>query len=136
MIHVYTDGAYSSSRDQGGWSYVVLYKNQLIKKEFGGVKATTNNRMEILAVLNAVELFKNTTQSVNIYTDSMYVVGSLTLNWKRNTNLDLWEKFDKALAKAQKLIKVPIQFKHVKGHNGDIYNEKCDKLASNACYEI
>ena len=76
MIHVYTDGAYSSSRDQGGWSYVVLYKNQLIKKEFGGVKATTNNRMEILAVLNAVELFKNTTHSVNIYTDSMYVVGS------------------------------------------------------------
>ncbi len=122
MIHVYTDGAYSSSRDQGGWSYVVLYKNQLIKKEFGGVKATTNNRMEILAVLNAVELFKNTTQSVNIYTDSMYVVGSLTLNWKRNANLDLWEKFN-----SYDLSK--FNFLHVKGHNDNTYNEMCDDLA-------
>ena len=122
MIHVYTDGAYSSSRDQGGWSYVVLYKNQLIKKEFGGVKATTNNRMEILAVLNAVELFQNTTQSVNIYTDSMYVVGSLTLNWKRNANLDLWEKFN-----SYDLSK--FNFLHVKGHNDNKYNEMCDDLA-------
>ena len=122
MIHVYTDGAYSSSRDQGGWSYVVLYKNQLIKKEFGGVKSTTNNRMEILAVLNAVELFKNTTQSVNIYTDSMYVVGSLTLNWKRNANLDLWEKFN-----SYDLSK--FNFLHVKGHNDNTYNEMCDDLA-------
>ena len=122
MIHVYTDGAYSSSRDQGGWSYVVLYKNQLIKKEFGGVKSTTNNRMEILAVLNAVDLFKNTTQSVNIYTDSMYVVGSLTLNWKRNANLDLWEKFN-----SYDLSK--FNFLHVKGHNDNKYNEMCDDLA-------
>ena len=122
MIHVYTDGAYSSSRNQGGWSYVVLYKNHLIKKEFGGVKATTNNRMEILAVLNAVELFKNTTQSVNIYTDSMYVVGSLTLNWKRNANLDLWEKFN-----SYDLSK--FNFLHVKGHNDNKYNEMCDDLA-------
>lgn len=122
MIHVYTDGAYSSSRDQGGWSYVVLYKNHLIKKEFGGVKATTNNRMEILAVLNAVELFKNTTHSVNIYTDSMYVVGSLTLNWKRNANLDLWEKFN-----SYDLSK--FNFLHVKGHNDNTYNEMCDDLA-------
>ena len=122
MIHVYTDGAYSSSRDQGGWSYVVLYKNHLIKKEFGGVKATTNNRMEILAVLNAVELFKNTTQSVNIYTDSMYVVGSLTLNWKRNANLDLWEKFN-----SYDLSR--FNFLHVKGHNDNTYNEMCDDLA-------
>lgn len=122
MIHVYTDGAYSSSRDQGGWSYVVLYKNHLIKKEFGGVKATTNNRMEILAVLNAVELFKNTTQSINIYTDSMYVVGSLTLNWKRNANLDLWEKFN-----SYDLSK--FNFLHVKGHNNNKYNEICDDLA-------
>ena len=122
MIHVYTDGAYSSSRDQGGWSYVVLYKNHLIKKEFGGVKATTNNRMEILAVLNAVELFKNTTHSVNIYTDSMYVVGSLTLNWKRKANLDLWEKFN-----SYDLSK--FNFLHVKGHNDNKYNEMCDDLA-------
>ena len=122
MIHIYTDGAYSSSRDQGGWSYVVLYKNHLIKKEFGGVKSTTNNRMEILAVLNAVELFKNTTQSVNIYTDSMYVVGSLTLNWKRNANLDLWEKFN-----SYDLSK--FNFLHVKGHNDNKYNEMCDDLA-------
>lgn len=122
MIHVYTDGAYSSSRDQGGWSYVVLYKNHLIKKEFGGIKATTNNRMEILAVLNAVELFKNTTHSVNIYTDSMYVVGSLTLNWKRNANLDLWEKFN-----SYDLSK--FNFLHVKGHNDNTYNEMCDDLA-------
>ena len=122
MIHVYTDGAYSSSRDQGGWSYVVLYKNHLIKKEFGGIKATTNNRMEILAVLNAVELFKNTTHSVNIYTDTMYVVGSLTLNWKRNANLDLWEKFN-----SYDLSK--FNFLHVKGHNDNKYNEMCDDLA-------
>ena len=101
---------------------MTIKEYDLIKKEFGGVKATTNNRMEILAVLNAVELFKNTTQSVNIYTDSMYVVGSLTLNWKRNANLDLWEKFN-----SYDLSK--FNFLHVKGHNDNKYNEMCDDLA-------
>ena len=119
---IYTDGAYSSLRNQGGCGVVILKNEQVIKTFSKCYMQTTNNRMEILAVLNAVELFKNTTHSVNIYTDSMYVVGSLTLNWKRNANLDLWEKFN-----SYDLSK--FNFLHVKGHNDNTYNEMCDDLA-------
>ena len=119
---IYTDGAYSSLRNQGGCGVVILKNEQVIKTFSKCYMQTTNNRMEILAVLNAVELFKNTTHSVNIYTDSMYVVGSLTLNWKRNANLDLWEKFN-----SYDLSK--FNFLHVKGHNDNKYNEMCDDLA-------
>ena len=133
---IYTDGAYKPSLHSGGIGIVFLCNGKEIYKYSKKYTNSTNQRMETQAVITALNSIVKPINSLTIITDSMYVVGTAIMNWKRKANLDLWEKFDKALAKAQKLIKVPIQFKHVKGHNGDIYNEKCDKLASNACYEI
>ena len=133
---IYTDGAYKPSLNSGGIGIVFLCNGKEVYKYSKKYTNSTNQRMETQAVITALNSIVKPINSLTIITDSMYVVGTAIMNWKRKANLDLWEKFDKALAKAQKLIKVPIQFKYVKGHNGDIYNEKCDKLASNACYEI
>lgn len=132
---IYTDGAYKSSLNAGGIGIVFLCNNKKVYEYSKKYVNSTNQRMETQAVIIALNSIIKPINSLTIITDSMYVVGTATLNWKRKANLDLWEKFDQALEKAQKLVKTPIQFKHIKGHNGDIYNEKCDKLASNACYD-
>ena len=132
---IYTDGAYKSSLNAGGIGIVFLCNGEEVYKYSKNYAISTNQRMETQAVIIALNSIIKPINSLTIITDSMYVVGTATLNWKRKANLDLWEKFDQALEKAQKLVKTPIQFKHIKGHNGDIYNEKCDKLASNACYD-
>ena len=132
---IYTDGAYKPSLNSGGIGIVFLCNGKEVYKYSKNYAISTNQRMETQAVIIALNSIIKPINSLTIITDSMYVVGTATLNWKRKANLDLWEKFDKALEKAQKLVKTPIQFKHIKGHNGDIYNEKCDKLASNACYD-
>lgn len=122
MLNIYTDGAYSSSRDQGGWAYVILYKNQIIFKDYGGIANTTNNRMEIEGVLQALEKVKTCNKSITIHSDSMYVIGTLSLNWAKNVNLDLWEKFNNYDL-------TNVNFKHVKGHASNIHNNLCDTLA-------
>lgn len=132
---IYTDGAYKPSLNAGGIGIVFLCNGEEVYKYSKNYAISTNQRMETQAVIIALNSIIKPINSLTIITDSMYVVGTATLNWKRKANLDLWEKFDQALEKAQKLVKTPIQFKHIKGHNGDIYNEKCDKLASNACYD-
>lgn len=132
---IYTDGAYKPSLNSGGIGIVFLCNGEEVYKYSKNYAISTNQRMETQAVIIALNSIIKPINSLTIITDSMYVVGTATLNWKRKANLDLWEKFDQALEKAQKLVKTPIQFKHIKGHNGDIYNEKCDKLASNACYD-
>ena len=132
---IYTDGAYKPSLNAGGIGIVFLCNGKEVYKYSKNYAISTNQRMETQAVIIALNSIIKPINSLTIITDSMYVVGTATLNWKRKANLDLWEKFDQALEKAQKLVKTPIQFKHIKGHNGDIYNEKCDKLASNACYD-
>lgn len=132
---IYTDGAYKPSLNSGGIGIVFLCNGEEVYKYSKNYAISTNQRMETQAVIIALNSIIKPINSLTIITDSMYIVGTATLNWKRKANLDLWEKFDQALEKAQKLVKTPIQFKHIKGHNGDIYNEKCDKLASNACYD-
>ena len=132
---IYTDGAYKPSLNSGGIGIVFLCNGEEVYKYSKNYAISTNQRMETQAVIIALNSIIKPINSLTIITDSIYVVGTATLNWKRKANLDLWEKFDQALEKAQKLVKTPIQFKHIKGHNGDIYNEKCDKLASNACYD-
>ena len=122
MIKIYTDGAYSSSRDQGGWAFCIEAEKPIIK--YGGATKTTNNRMEIMGCLNALLYIKenNVTEDVVIFTDSMYVIGTLTKNWKMKKNTDLWPKiFDILLPN--------VTFEHVKGHNGDIGNSLADKWA-------
>lgn len=124
MIEIYTDGAYSSSRNQGGWAFVVVQNNEVIYKEYDGLINTTNNRMEIMGMLKALEWIKQNSipLPIKIYSDSMYVIGTLTLNWKMKKNVDLWEKLIP-------LVNKDIQYLHVKGHDGDKFNEECDKWA-------
>ena len=121
---IYTDGAYSSSRNQGGWAFVVVQNNEVIYKEYDGLINTTNNRMEIMGMLKALEwINKNSIPlPIKIYTDSMYVIGTLTLNWKMKKNIDLWEILIP-------LVNKDIEYLHVKGHDGNKFNEECDKWA-------
>ena len=124
MIKIYTDGAYSSSRNQGGWAFVVVQDNKIIHKDYEGLFNTTNNRMEIMGMLKALEWIKQNSVPlpIKIYTDSMYVIGTLTLNWKMKKNIDLWEILIP-------LVNKDIEYLHVKGHDGNKFNEECDKWA-------
>ena len=124
MIEIYTDGAYSSSRNQGGWAFVVVQDNKVIHKDYEGLLNTTNNRMEIMGILKALEWVKQNSipLPIKIYTDSMYVIGTLTLNWKMKKNIDLWEILIP-------LVNKDIEYLHVKGHDGNKFNEECDKWA-------
>jgi ribonuclease HI len=127
MIEIYSDGAFASSRNQGVWAYVVTKKDIKIYSDYEGVLNTTNNRMEIQGVISALKYcIKENIQECIIYTDSMYVIGTMTKNWKRNKNNDLWEILDKYYSK------VTVSLSHVKGHNGDKWNEYCDMLAVHA----
>ena len=128
---VYTDGAYSSARNCGGVGIIILKDDQVILEYNRAYPNTTNNRMEIEAVITALKCIQKEVNSFTIYTDSMYVIGCAVEGWQRKKNQDLWNKFDKIYEKANKLCP-NIIFKHVKGHDGNEYNERVDKLAVNA----
>ena len=133
---IYTDGAYSSSRDQGGIGIVVLRDGEKVFKYSKAYKKTTNNQMELIAVIIALQSIKNPINSLTIYTDSMYVKGCATLGWKRKKNVELWIKFDEAMDKAESLVVNPIQIEHVKGHADNVYNNLCDEIAVQASQEL
>jgi cyclic pyranopterin phosphate synthase len=97
MIQIYTDGSYNSMLDQGGWSAVIVRDNE--KHVLSGtVPKTTGNRMEITAVLEAVNQIPYNTE-ITIYTDSQYLLGCMTKGWRRRANLDLFEQLDQAIKK-------------------------------------
>lgn len=129
MLKIYTDGAFSSSRNQGGWAFVVTWDNKLAYKEFYPERNTTNNRMEIIAAYEAIAWAKrNKIKVIELFTDSMYVIGTMTKGYQRNANHDLWEIMDKIVDKMN------IKWTHVKGHSGDKFNELCDALAVTASH--
>ena len=131
MIKIYVDGAYASSRNQGGWAYVVLQDEVKIHSHFLPVQKTTNNRMEMQAAIEACKwAIANNIKQLEIISDSMYVIGTMTLSWKRNKNIDLWNELDELVQNLK------IQWTHVKGHTGDKYNELCDALAVEATKTI
>ena len=132
---IFTDGAYSSSRNKGGIGVVVLRDEEYVFKYSKGFKDTTNNRMEMMAVMVALQAIKNPIHSLTIYSDSMYVIGCATLGWKRKKNVELWIKFDECFKKAQALVETPIVFEHVKGHADNVYNNLCDEIAVRASQE-
>lgn len=129
MVVIYTDGAYSSSRNQGGWAFVATEKDEKLAFGFMGIHDTTNNRMEIQGVIEACKwaISKNITE-ITIITDSMYVIGAMSKNWSKKKNSDLWEELDSLVEKLN------ITWTHVKGHSGDKYNELCDALAVEASH--
>ena len=131
----YTDGSYSSARNQGGIGIVFLRNGEKVFEYSKGFKETTNNRMEIGAALTVLKCFKSPVDSITIHTDSMYVIGCATLGWTRKKNISMWEQFDKEFARVSRLCP-NIQFKHVKGHADDRWNNYVDKLAVSASQEL
>jgi ribonuclease HI len=137
IIKIYTDGACSGNPGKGGWGAVLLYKDH--KKEISGAnKDTTNNRMELTAVIESLKNVKKTLP-VDIYTDSKYVMDGITkwiISWKKNgwrtadrkpvKNSDLWQELDIECQKHK------ISWHWVKGHSGNHYNELADQLARKA----
>ncbi|MCA0430009.1 MAG: ribonuclease HI [Bacteroidetes bacterium] len=133
-IKLYTDGACSGNPGPGGYGIVLLYKQH--RKELSqGYKKTTNNRMELLAVIIGIESIKQKEIPIIIYSDSKYVVDAINLKWvfgwvkigfKDKANPDLWKRFLKAYN--PKLH----QFIWVKGHASNIENNRCDVLAVEA----
>lgn len=128
MIEIYTDGAYSPSRNQGGWAFVVLRDNVKVSSGYDSVKETTNNRMELIAAIEAIK-HMNSQQILEftIYSDSMYVIGTMTQNWRKKKNIDLWIEMEDVISSDAQ-----ITWKHTKGHDGNKWNEHCDMLAVHA----
>lgn len=134
-VEIFTDGACSGNPGIGGWGAILRYKD--IEKELSGGEAdTTNNRMELMAVIEALSALKKSC-NISLYTDSKYVMSGITEwleNWKRNgwhtanknksvKNIDLWQQLDELVQKHE------IRWIWVKGHNGHPENERCDALA-------
>ena len=133
-ILIYTDGAAKGNPGRGGYGVVLL--SGIHRKElFGGFKLTTNNRMELLAVIVALESVKKQNTKITVYSDSKYVVDAVEKKWvfsweknnfKKKKNPDLWIRFLKIFRKTQ------TSFVWVKGHNDIKENERCDFLAVQA----
>jgi len=132
---IYTDGSYSSARDQGGLAFVIVDNDKEVSRFSKSYKHVTNNKMELGAVILALASVKSPINSLTIKTDSMYVIGCATKGWKRKKNVALWNHFDKVFAKAQELVETPIQFEWVKGHDTNSFNNLCDSLAVAASQE-
>lgn len=126
-----TDGAYSSKRNKGGVGIVFLKNDIKILEYSKAFNNTTNNQMELLAVLIGLKFIKKPINNLLIITDSMYVIGCAIKGWKRKKNTELWNKFDKEYNRVRELCP-NIMFKHIKGHTGDQWNTYCDNLAVNA----
>jgi len=132
-VHIYTDGAAKGNPGKGGYGVVMEVPNSNYKKEFyEGFRHTTNNRMELLAVIVGLEKLKNTNTKVLVVSDSKYVVDAVNQKWvfgweKKNfkgvKNPDLWMRFLKIFRKHQ------VAFQWIKGHNNHPQNERCDELA-------
>jgi ribonuclease HI len=140
-VEIFTDGACSGNPGPGGWGAILRSKGQ--EKELSGSeKQTTNNRMEMMAVIAALEALKRPCR-VTITTDSQYVMKGMTewlagwkaKNWKTAArkpvkNAELWQRMDQAIAKHE------VEWQWVRGHQGHVENERADQLAVKAREQI
>lgn len=132
---IYTDGAYSSVKDQMGIGIVILKNDHPILEYSKMFSEGTNNKAEVAAMIIGLRLIKNPIDSLTIISDSMYCIGCASLGWKRKKNVKLWEEFDKQFERVKQLCP-NVEFKHVKGHSGDKWNERADKLAVAASQKL
>ena len=135
MLQIYTDGAYKSSIDQGGIGIVWMKDDKVFKKYSKGFKHTTNNKMDLIAMLCAFKSIKTSMEEVEFISDSQYVLGCLTKGWKKKKNVELWNILDKEYERVKSLVK-NIKFTHVRGHQDCFGNNLADELASNASLEL
>lgn len=135
MIKVFTDGACKGNPGQGGWGALII-ENDTEREIYGGESNTTNNRMELMAVIKALELLKEQ-KNITVFTDSTYVqkgISEWIINWKRNgwkssnkksvKNKDLWVELDNLNDQ------MSVKWQWIKGHAGDSGNERADYLAN------
>ncbi|SFN47855.1 ribonuclease HI [Algoriella xinjiangensis] len=135
-IVAYTDGSSLGNPGPGGYGLILLETEKMVKKEISqGFRLTTNNRMELMAVCVALETLKFTKTEITIFTDSKYVVDAVEKRWvfgwvkkgfKGKKNEDLWRRF----LEVHKIHNVKFQW--VKGHAGNVWNERADQLAVGA----
>lgn len=133
QVHIYTDGAAKGNPGNGGYGVVMELVGTAYKKEFyEGFRLTTNNRMELLAVIVGLEKLNTPNMKVLVVSDSKYVVDAVEKKWvfgwektgfKGKKNPDLWKRFLKVYRNHQ------VDFKWIKGHNNHPQNERCDELA-------
>lgn len=134
-VKIYTDGACSGNPGKGGWGAILIY-GDAVKEISGGEDNTTNNRMELKAVIEGLKALKSSCD-VEIYSDSAYVVNAFTQKWIDNWIKNNWKTADKKSVKNvdlwQELLVLikthNVTFKKVKGHSDNELNERCDKLA-------
>lgn len=135
-IHIYTDGSALGNPGPGGYGIIIEWVGKNYIKEFSrGFKYTTNNRMELLAVIEALEMLKQQPMDVLVFSDSKYVIEAIDKKWvfgwvkkqfKGKKNPDLWKRFLAIYAQHN------VRFQWVKGHNDHPQNERCDYLAVEA----
>ena len=138
-IELYTDGACSGNPGNGGWGYLLKYRN-VQKENYGGLPQTTNNQMELTAVIEGLKALKEPCH-IDLYTDSKYVLEGATkwlVGWKEKgwkkadkkpvLNQELWQELDSLLSQHQ------VEWHWVKGHAGHPENERVDKLACQGRY--
>jgi len=138
-INIYTDGSSIGNPGPGGYGVIMEWEGKQYIKEFSdGYRLTTNNRMELMAVIVALEKLKKQSMEVTIYSDSKYVIDSVQKKWlfnwekkafKDKKNPDLWKRYLNIHRKHQ------VNFQWIKGHNAHPQNERCDKLAVKAAKE-
>lgn len=142
FVKIYTDGACSGNPGPGGWGAILIYGD--VKKEISGAKKdTTNNVMEITAVLEALKLLKEACE-VEVYSDSAYVVNAFNQNWIENWQKNNWRTANKEPVKNKELWeelcaliqKHKVKFIKVKGHSDNELNNRCDFLATSAIDEL
>ena len=135
-IEIFTDGSCIGNPGSGGWCAILRYKNKekILK---GGDKDTTNNRMELLAVINALKILKEPCE-IDLFSDSTYVLKGLNewlsswikKDFKNVKNVDLWKEYIKVSKKHK------INVNWVKGHSGHPENEKCDRIAKEEARQL
>ena len=137
-VDIYTDGACKGNPGPGGYGIVLVYR-EIEKKISRGFRNTTNNRMELLAAITALEAL-NESCDISLYSDSKYLIDGMTKGWAKKWKANNWVKSDKKKALNtdlwEKMLtldsKHTIEYIWVKGHNGHKYNEICDTLAVEA----
>ena len=136
-IDIYTDGSCRCNPGPGGWGAVLVYKG--IEKELSGGEAnTTNNRMELTAVIRALQALKESCE-ITLTSDSKYVIDAIVNGWAESWRANNWRKADRQQALnpdlwealLDEIKKHQITYVWVKGHAGHPYNERCDKMAQN-----
>ena len=138
FVEIFTDGACSGNPGKGGYGAILKY-NGNVKEISQGYLITTNNRMELLAAITALEMLKEPCK-VDLYSDSKYLVDSVTLGWIEKWQANGWKRKGSEMAKNIDLLKRlltqlsrhEVKFIWVKGHDGHTENERCDYLATSA----